>query len=230
MRLPGITTTVFSDTSPIKSELAYEGAPDAVLDPSNTDPMNQPTWRFRAGAVIVFRAASQTFVEADDPTGDRNQPATVLALVPSDAAWTGKAVEISVDGGPEFYVLLGPQDNTTAKVVNALNKDGRFQGEAVADEQNGLLRVRTLQAGAHKTVRVGMPVLAAAFGPTGKTGGGSDADYRVTLADGDLMDGSGAPAKAVVACCRKGHFRTEKLRNLTAEAKVVLIRRGAFFD
>ena len=30
MQLPGIILVVFSDTSPIKSELAFEGAPDAV--------------------------------------------------------------------------------------------------------------------------------------------------------------------------------------------------------
>ena len=54
MQLPGITTVVFSDTSPIRSELAFEGAPDAILDDSNTDPGNQPPWRFRAGAVLLM--------------------------------------------------------------------------------------------------------------------------------------------------------------------------------
>lgn len=230
MQLPGITTVVFSDTSPIKSELAYEGAPDAVLDPSNTDPGNQPPWRFRAGAVVVKSLAMATFVEADDPLGDRNQPATVLALAAADAAWAGKSVELSVDGGPIFPVGLGAQSNTNALVIADLNKDPRFVGTLIADEANGLVRVRTLQAGVDKTLKVNMPALAAAFGAAGTVGAGMDADYRVTLVDADLIDASGAPAKSTVACCRKGHFSAAKLRNVTPEARVVLIRRGAFFD
>jgi hypothetical protein len=230
VQLPGIILSIFGDTSPIKSELAFEGAPDAVLDPSNQDPGNQPPWRFRAGAVVVAKAATATFVEGDDPTGDRNQPASVAALVAADATWAGKTLEFSVSSGPLFTVVLAPTDNTDALVVVALNNDGRFKGELVADEFNALLRIRTLQAGADKTVHANVQGLATAFGPTGADAVGSDADYRVTLADGDLIDGSGAPASSTVACCRKGHFNTKKLRNLTAEAKVVLIRRGAFFD
>jgi hypothetical protein len=230
MQLPGIITALFSDTSPLKSELALEGAPDAVLDPSNTDPGNQPTWRFRAGACVVFRVASTTFVEADDPTGDRNQPATVMALVAADATWSGKNVEFNLDGGPAFDIAIGAASNTNALVIADLAKDPRFAASLVGDEQNGLLRIRTLEAGVHKTVKVNMPQLAAAYGAAGVQAQGSDADYRVTLADGDLMDGSGAPAKATVACCRKGHFNAARVRNLTLEARVVLVRRGAFFS
>jgi hypothetical protein len=230
MQLPGIVTAIFSDTSPLKSELAFEGAPDAVLDPSNTDPGNQPTWRFRAGACVVFRAASATFVEADDPTGDRNQPATVTALVAADATWSGKTVELNLDGGPAFDITIGPASNTNALVIADLAKDPRFAASLVGDEQNGLLRIRTLEAGVPKTLKVNMPQLAAAYGAAGISAQGSDADYRVTLADGDLVDGSGAPAKATVACCRKGHFNAQKVRNLTLEARVVLVRRGAFFS
>jgi hypothetical protein len=230
MQLPGIITVVFSDTSPIKSELAFEGAPDALLDPGCTDPGNQPPWRFRAGGVVVRRAAMSTFAPADDPVGDRNQPATVMALAAADATWGGKNVEVSLDGGPALIVPLGAQSITNALAIADLNKDPRLAGNLVADELNGLLRLRSLQAGAHKLLKVNMPAVVAAFGPAGTLGAGSDADYRVTLADGDLIDGLGAPAKATVACCRKGHFNTAKLRNLTPEAKAVLIRRGAFFD
>jgi hypothetical protein len=230
MQLPGIVTAVFSDTSPLKSELAFEGAPDAVLDSSCTDPANQPPWRFRAGAAVVLRAATNTFVPADDPTGDRNQPAAVSALAAADATWAGRNVELTVEGGVAFLVALGAQSNTNALVIADLGKDPRFAGTLVADESNGLLRIRTLEAGATKLLKVNMPGLPAAFGPQGTIGPGSDADYRVTLVDGDLIDGSGAPAKSVVACCRKGHFNSAKIRNLTPEAKVVLLRRGAFFD
>jgi hypothetical protein len=230
MQLPRITTVVFSDTSPIKSELAYEGAPDVVLDHTCTDPQNQPPWRFRAGGVVVLCSASKTFVAGDDPAGDRNEPAAVAALVPADAAWAGKVVEVSIGGGPAFTIPLGPQDNTNALVAAALNKDLRFAGSLVADEANGLLRVRTLVAGADKTFMINMPALPTAFGPAGTVGQGADADYRVTLVDGDLIDASGAPAPSIVASCRKGHFNAALLRNLTPEAKVVLLRRGAFFD
>lgn len=230
MQLPGIVTAVFSDTSPLKSELAFEGAPDATLDSSCTDQGNQPPWRFRAGAAVVLRAASKSFVPADDATGDRNQPATVSALVPADATWANKNVEITIDGGPTFVVALGAASNTNALVIADLGKDPRFPGLLVADESNGLVRVRSTQAGADKTVKVNMPAVPAAFGAAGTVGQGSDADYRVTLADGDLINGAGAPAMSTVACCRKGHFNTAKIRNLTPEAKVVLIRRGAFLD
>jgi hypothetical protein len=230
MQLPGITLVVFSDTSPIKSELAFEGAPDALLDSACTDPGNQPPWRFRAGGVVVRRSASNTFVPADDATGDRNQPATVMALVAADAAWAGKNVEINLDGGPTLVVPLGAQSNTNALVIADLQKDLKLAANILADEVNGLLRIRSLEAGAEKSIKISMPALAAAFGPAGTIGAGIDADYRVTLVDGDLIDGSGAPAKSIVTCCRKGHFNTAKLRNLTPEAKTVLLRRGAFFD
>src|SRR3954447_10190085 len=123
MQLPGITLVVFSDTSPIKSELAFEGAPDALLDSSCMDPGNQPPWRFRAGAVVVRRSPSNTFVPGDDPTGDRNQPATIMALVPADATWAGKNVEVSFDGGPTLVVPVGAQSNTNALVIADLQKD-----------------------------------------------------------------------------------------------------------
>ncbi len=201
-----------------------------MLDAANADPGNQPPWRFRAGATVVLNSATKTFVEANDPAGDRNQPATVAALVAADATWAGKPIEFVIDGGPTIAVPLGPQDNTNALVVAALGKDPRFVGSFVADEANGLLRIRTLRAGADKTLSVNMPGLATAFGAAGIVAAGMDADYRVTLVDGDLIDASGAPAESTVACCRKGHFDSSKLRNLTPEAKVVLIRRGAFFD
>ncbi|HZV02568.1 MAG TPA: hypothetical protein VFF73_38030 [Planctomycetota bacterium] len=229
MQLPGIILVVFSDTSPIKSELAFEGAPDALLDPSCTDPGNQPPWRFRAGAVVVWKSATSTFVPADDPTGDRNQPATVTALVAADATWAGKNVEINFDGGPTVVVPLGAQSNTNALVIADLLKDLHVAGNLLVDEFNGLLRARTTEAGAEKSIKINMPALATAFGAAGTLGAGVDADYRVTLADGDLIDDSGAPAKSVVTCCRKAHFNTAKLRNLTPEAKMVLLRRGAFF-
>ena len=152
------------------------------------------------------------------------------ALVPVDATWAGKNVELALDGGPAFLVALGPASNTNALVIGDLSKDPRFAGTFVADELNGVVRIRTLEAGAPKTVKANMPALPAAFGATGTIGAGSDADYRVTLVDGDLINGAGAPAKSTVACCRKGHFNSAKIRNLTPEAKVVLIRRGAFFD
>lgn len=230
MRLPGVVTTALSDTSPIKSELAFEGAPDALLDETNEDPGNDPKWRFRAGAVVVACAARKTFVEADDPAGDRNEPATVLALQPADANWAGKVLELSVDGGPAFTVALGPQDATNAAVLAALQKDQRVPSMVVVDEAQGVLRLRTLGAGAGKTLRVLLQGHALAFGPTGTEAIGKDADYRVTLADADLIDSAGAPARATTACCRKGHFATAKLRHVTADAKAALLRRGAFFD
>src|SRR5580693_4322374 len=121
MQLPGIILVVFSDTSPIKSELAFEGAPDALLDPSCTDPGNQPPWRFRAGAVVVWKSATSTFVPGDDPTGDRNQPAAV-------ATWAGKNVEITFDGGPTVVVPLGAQSNTDALVIADLQKEPHVAG------------------------------------------------------------------------------------------------------
>ena len=228
MQLPGITTTTICDASPIATELAFEGAPDAVLDATNVDPQNAPPWRFRAGGVVVpLAVGGGAFVEGDDPAGERNKPATVVALVPADATWGGKALEISQDGGPVFAFGLNPGDDKTAAVVATLNNHPRFQGALLADELNGLLRIRTLGAGGDRALAVNAPGIPTAFGPNGSEATGTDADYRVTLADGDLIDGTGAPAKALVACCRKGHFRVDKLRNLTAEAKVVLLRRGS---
>jgi hypothetical protein len=58
---------------------------------------------------------------------------------------------------------------------------------------------------------------------------GQDPDYRITAAFADLENESGTAVHASCPTYTSGHFDESALINLTAEARVVLARRGARF-
>jgi len=227
-KLPGIYTQDYEDRLYLVNDQGLVRGQDVVLDHRASSPLT-PAHRILPGTVIVREAGSERFTNAGNARGARNQPATVSALAPADAAWGGTVVTVSLSDGLGFPIPLPAAVNDNATAIDALNLDPAFAALFLADEDaNGLVRVRTRAAGAQAYVHV-QSSLDAAFGPGGAAGHGTDADYRVTDSLGELRDLKGARIHASVATLLAGHFHERHLLHLTPEARVVLSRRGSVF-
>ena len=228
--LPGLHTTVLSVPVYRKFAQPYVALPNAVLDASMTDPGSAPPYRIRPGNVIVLNSGLGRFVSTTDPTGDRCQPATIIALEKGTAAWNGLALTFSLNGGPPIAANLGAQTATEAQAVTDLMGNPVFAASLVADATTGSLRIRTLRADGEQYLTANAPTRPTLFGASGAQAQGSDADYRVTEDFADLLDIlSGQPTPAPVTSSNVGAYVTNALINLTPEARVVLTRKGAQF-
>lgn len=199
-----------------------------VLDRDTRSPLAPDYW-IEPGTVIVRRKGSGRFVHASHPDGERNQPASVSSLQPADPAWANAVITASLAQGLGFAVLLDANAVDNAAVIDQLNQSQAFAAHFLADEDaNGHVRIRTRGSGAQRQLHV-HSALAAAFGPTGRAGHGLDADYRLTDAWADLRELGHGPAHYLVPTVLTGHFDESQLLHLTAEARVVLSRRGSIF-
>lgn len=225
--LPGIYQRDFEDRVFVVNHHPQVRGSDVVLDPATRSPLH-PTYRVLAGTVVVRQAQAATFLDADDPRGERNQPAEARSVQPPDAAWANTIVTVGPASGLATRVPLDPAATTVAAVVDQLNHYPDFWVHYLADDQGGLVRVRTREAGAHTTLHV-ESTLPAAFGPLGAQGHGLDADYRVTDAAVEVRDLDGNPTEALVPTLVVGHFLERQLLHLTPEARAVLSRRGSLF-
>lgn len=219
-------------------ELPKLVGPGITVDNAVVDSTNglARTSILRPGFVVVKRASTGRYVAADDVNGDRNLPASVTALITADATFASKQFDFVVDGGVLFSVTVSATDDTDAEIAAAFNADTRFRGELIADVVAARVRVRTLQAGRHKTLKINAPALATAYGASGTEAVGSDADYRVLGHEGhpeehvDLLDTYAVAQHAVgVRNLLAGYFSAAALIKLTAEARVVLGRNGSLF-
>ena len=228
-KVPGIYSQRYEDRLYLVNHQGLVRGQDVVLDPGVRSPLDPP-YRIHPGTVIVRAQASKRFVAANDPTGQRNQPASVSALQPADNTWAGATVTVSRAPGLGVTVVLAQNTATNAGVVNRLSQDRDFSANFVADEDaNGNVRIRTRAAGADQHLHV-QSSLDAAFGPEGQAGYGTDADYRVTIDRAvEVQTTDGKPAEAVVPNLMAGHFKTDQLLHFTPEARVVLARRGSIF-
>lgn len=224
--LPGIFRRELEDRRFLVNHHPLVMGNDVVLDRVTRSPL-PPTFRILPGTVVVKQEAARTYVDAEDPRGERCQPATVWALQPADATWAGALVTVSL-GGPGLTVPLAPTATTNAAVIGQLNADPALAAQVLADEDQGVVRLRTRAAGAHARVRVDAS-LSAAFGPQGVEAVGRDADYRVTAGLAELRDLVGTPLDALVPTLLVGHFDARELLHLTPEAEQVLAGRGSFF-
>ena len=199
-----------------------------MVDQALQDPGSVPPWRIRPGNVLVKKTATNTYVAANDPAGDRNAPASVSALVVADASWQGTTITVTVDGGVPVLTVLGPADNTNALVIAKLNGNPSFAALCLADAPGNTIRIRTLRGGRETVIFVASS-LAAAFGPNGVSGLGTDADYRVLEDFTDLQDNTGVQVPGIGTTSLAAFYATQNLLNLTPEAQVVLSRNGALF-
>ncbi len=228
-KLPGVYMQEYEHRRYLVDHQALVRGKDVVVDERATSPL-PPPWAIVPGTVVVRVKGGERYVEAASPLGDRNQPASVAALQPADAAWAGTQVTVSHAPGLGFLVPLGAQAVDNASVVVALNQDPAFATRYLADEDpGGRVRVRTRDAGATAYLHV-QSSLQAAFGADGTSGSGADADYRVTDSLAELIEAHGGRRiPAVAATLFAGHFVEPALLHLTPEARVVLSRRGSIF-
>lgn len=228
-KLPGVYTQEYEHRRYLVDHQALVRGKDVVVDERATSAL-PPPYRILPGTVIVRARGGERYVEGTSALGERNQPASVVALQPADPAWAGTQVTVSHAPGLGFLVLLGAQAVDNASVVAALNQDPAFATRYLADEDpSGRVRIRTRDAGAQAYLHV-QSSLQAAFGADGASGSGADADYRVTDAVAELLEvPGGRRIPASVATLFAGHFVEPALLHLTPEARVVLSRRGSIF-
>ena len=228
-KLPGVYMQEYEHRRYLVDHQALVRGKDVVVDERATSSL-PPPYRILPGTVIVRVRGADRYVEGTSPLGERNQPASVSALVAADPAWAGTQVTVTHAPGLGFLVPLGAQAIDNASVVAALNQDPAFQLRYVADEDpNGRVRVRPRDAGAPAYLHV-QASLQAAFGADGASGSGADADYRVTDAVAELVEiPGGRRIPAIVATLFAGHFVEPALLHLTPEARVVLSRRASIF-
>ena len=199
-----------------------------VLDRDARSPI-APEHQIEPGTAIVRRRGSRRFVQAGHPDGEHNQPAAVSSLQPADPAWANTLITVSLADGLGFPVLLDANAVDNAAVLDQLNQDPPFAAQFLADEDtNGMIRVRTRDAGAGCRLHV-QASIPAAFGPNGSAAHGLDADYRLTDGWADLLELGEGPTPYVVPTVLAGHFDESQLLHLTPEARVVLTRRGSIF-
>jgi hypothetical protein len=228
-KLPGVYSQEYEHRRYLVDHQAMVRGKDVVVDERAASPL-PPPYRIVPGTTIVRVRGGDRYVEATNPLGDRNQPASVSALQPADAAWANTQVTVTHAPGLGFLVPLGAQVVDNATAVAALNQDAAFATRYLADEDPaGRVRIRTRDAGATAYLHV-KSSLQAAFGADGASGSGADADYRVTDALAELVElHSGRRIPASVATLFAGHFVEPALLHLTPEARVVLSRRGSIF-
>lgn len=224
--LPGIFRREIEDRRFLVNHYPLIMGNDVVLDRVVRSPL-PPTFRILPGTVVVKQDMARTYVDANDPRGERCQSAAVRAAAPADPTWANALVTVSL-GGPGVVVPLDPNATVNAAVIDQLNRDPRFAAHFLADEDQGVVRVLTRLVGARARVRVEAS-LPAAFGPQGVEAVGRDADYRVTAGLAELRDLVGNPLEALVPTILVGHFDARELLHLTPEAEQVLSGRGSFF-
>lgn len=207
---------------------ARNGA-DVIVASGQTDSGSSPTTRIRAGRVLVKRTATGKYELASSATGDRCTPPVVTAAEAADGDWASTTIKLKRNGAEVVTVTLGAGDNTTNLVVTALNADAEFRANAIASASGGRVVVTGLVGGSGEAIEI-VASLATAFGTAGTdSDAGEDADYRVLTDPVDLVSPTGAASDALGSNLVAGHFDESELLGLTAEAKVVLSRRGSRF-
>src|SRR5574342_929309 len=91
----------------------------ALLEGGQTSD-ESPDWRHPPGSVLVYKAADEKFVLADDATGDRNDAAEVTALETADDDWEDKDITIEGHWGSKV-ISLAASDDTDNEVRDAIN-------------------------------------------------------------------------------------------------------------
>jgi len=226
--VPGVTKVELHDRRYILDEQGLIRGQAVVLDRDTRSPL-APDYQIEPGTAIVRRRGSARFVHAGHPDGERNQPAAISSLQPADPAWANALITVSLAPGLGFPVLLDANAVDNAAVVDQLNQSPPFAANFLADEDaNGMVRIRTRDAGAQCRFHV-QAAIPAAFGPNGAAGHGRDADYRLTDAWADLLEPGNGPVHYLVPTVLAGHFDEAQILHLTPEARVVLTRRGSIF-
>lgn len=188
------------------------------------------------GTVVVKESGDGLYYLADGAdgasAGDLNAAAVVDSLEAPDADWKSKTITWTITY-PDGLVATGTvagggSDETVGAFVTALNADASFRNHLIASDAT-VLRITSLVKG---NVRLHVTSnLSTAYGASGVEDDGAEADYRVVAQHGSLVDLSGASRNSdPVATLTRGKFRESELRNLSNEARAVLLGRGSLFE
>lgn len=223
----------FSSTTITGRRVLVDGQVDprvssVTLDSGNTDAGATPTHRIRPGSVVVRRASTGRYVEANDTNGDRCTAASITSSGHTD----GNGVIKIVGNHGTFSVTTTTGTGTEANNATDLNANADFAAHYTASSATGELTIASNAVGKQEWFYVHSDTMANASFSEGETSGvaGEDADYRVTLEHVDLKDEEGTAIHADVPVAWAGHFDASNLLLLTAEARAVLAKRGSKFD
>ena len=199
---------------------------EIVIDSSNTDSGSTPTYRFRAGNVVVKRTSTGRYVEANDTNADVSTAATITSSGHTDATDVIKLV----GNHGTISVTVSTGTGTEANCATDLNADSDFAAHYTASSSGGELTITSNEVGDDEWFYIHSDTHAN-YGFSEGTANGVTAgepDVWVTLANCDLeLDGTAVHAG--VLATRVGHFDESNHTNLTAEAKAVLIANGSKF-
>lgn len=231
--LPSVASRTFQEKVIHIDESMYNPGPDAILKSTVTDSGASPTTTIRKGNSIVKKTSDGLFYLDDGPanasSADRNTVAAVVAQETADGDWASKTISVYVNGSLLVTVTLGGGDDTDAEVVTALNGNAIFAANCIASASGSRVHIKTLKAGADQYLYV-TSNLSTAFGSSGQTGSGTDAEYYITEEEVSMLDpDTGAVADRPVKTSFAAYYDESELLNLSAEARATLSRRGARF-
>lgn len=188
-----------------------------------------PTTLHPPGTVLVLETGDGFFYLADDAAnGDRSTPPSITSSGHVDG---NGVIEIN---GPHGTISVTTTTGSGTEANNAtdLNADSEFEDYYIATSGAGELTIAAKNNKESESFFIGTATRDAAGFAEGEANSveSTAADYRVTRWYTSLADATGTAVNALAACIYSGHFRESVLSNLTAEAKAVLLDRGARFS
>lgn len=201
---------------------------DVVLDSSNTDAGNTPTFRMRPGNVVIKRSSTGRYVEANDANADTGTAPSITSSGHSDA--NGEIKLVGNHG--TISVTTSTGSGTEANHATDLNADAQFSAFYTASSAGGELTIAANRAGSDEWFYVHTDTIATAGFSKGVSNSvrGSDPDVRVLEGfSSDLENLDGTAQHGTAPTSLAGHYDESALINLTGQAREVLSRRGSIF-
>jgi hypothetical protein len=236
MSAPGFKSFSISDVAYLVDGQRTVQGSDVVMASGQASGIT-PDHRHPPGTVVVKESGNGKYYLASGAdgasAGDINTTASLVSDEAADTDWDGTTITAEVfyaDGTTaSAAVTLAGTDDSTSEVVTALNGNAAFANHFVASGADAA--VLTIASRVKGNVRIKVTSsLASAFGASGKTASGTEADYRVTADFAELKTTEAVAQDYAVPTLLAGHFRESALSGLTAEAKSVLLRRGSLFS
>jgi hypothetical protein len=226
--LPGIYEQTLTPPRHRITDEALKRGSEVVLDSSNTDSGNTPTYRMRPGNVVVKRTSTGRYVEATDSNADTGTAPSITSSSHSDA--NGEIKLVGNHG--TISVTTSTGTGTEANHVTDLNGDADFAAFYTASSGGGELTIAANRAAADEWFYIHADTIATAGFAEGPSNSntGTDPDVRV-LEDfsSDLQDLDGSAQHGTACTSLAGHYDESALINLTGQAREVLARRGSIF-
>jgi len=225
--LPGIFSSTITPRKILLDESLSVHGDQIVLDSGNTDSGATPTHRMRPGNVVIKRASTGRYVEANDTNADG---LTAPAITSSSHADTTDVIALVGNHG-SISVTVSTGTGTEANCATDLNADADFAAFYTASSAAGELTITANRGGADEWFYIAAATAAGMGFAEGVDNyvSGADPDVRVVCEAGDLQDPDGTAQHAPATNLIRGYFDESQLINLTGAAKEVLSRRGSIF-